>query len=362
MDPPAEQYPHDDDDCIITTTTTTTTTESTHGHSTSSTTRPSPDNNNILENGETINDFSIHWLAHHLTQLTPSSGARNLEPAVLLQALQQNMGLRYELRVGPFLRSELVAHCVSRFYKNSLLLTRDLLHQLTTEELLPFISPAFEAPVLLLADCWLLAVATSSSSCSPPCWAQEQQQEQQQDDDSSNLSERCIQSITTYWKSCYDGFAMQGNDDPDDRLFQFIQELPSHVILQMISQTTSTTAVSKSLGLVVARNVSHDGDANAKNAAAELPFCKLLRLIQPLIVQGLEVSTSDEDESSVVTEEETVYTSDGDDDDDEDSSSLDDILSLLDERGMEQLHASLQILGLDDLWSDDHSRSRAFDV
>jgi hypothetical protein len=294
MAPKGSEYHLQHDDCI-----TISATESSH-----STTRLSRDE--VLENGETGNDFSIQWLAHHLAQLTPS-GARNIEPAVLLQALKRNMTLRYELRVEPFLRSELVAHCVSGFYKNSTRLTRALLHQLTTEELVPFISPAFEAHVLLLADCWLAA--------------------SDGDDGSSNLSERCIQSISTYWKSCYYGLATQGN--PDYRIFHFIEELPRHVILQLVYQTTANSESMWGTSRVE-KNVSCDTNP-------ELPFLKLLRLIRPLLLETSHESAPDDDDILCSS-------------DDEDS--LDDV-SLDEAIDMEQLHSSLQSLGLDDLWSDD---------
>ena len=123
-----------------------------------------------------------------------------LEPRLLLQVIQENQGMSFVERATFFEISELVAHSVHCHAQS---LTQSLLWKLTDERYCPFLSPSFEAPVLLLADCRLGTMSVELLG----------------------LQQRCIASITTYWCACYYGLASLGSsttDNPDILLLEFL--------------------------------------------------------------------------------------------------------------------------------------------
>ena len=136
-------------------------------------------------------DATIDWYADHIFELEPSQ-AGDIEPHHLFQILEKNMELGIEVRVDDFIRSKMVAHCIHQNC-SPLLLTKTLLDKLTNETLLPFISPRFEASVFLIAESRL------SKHGETPAYPRNF------DDDLTDLEQRCIQSITTFWQSCCSG-------------------------------------------------------------------------------------------------------------------------------------------------------------
>ena len=188
--------------------------------------------------GDLLLDAALDWFADHISELEPQE-AGAFEPLHLLQILRKNMCHGIEVRVDDFTRSQMVANCVHQNCSR-LLLTKELLDQLTDEDLLPFISPRFEASVFLIAESRL------SKKCNPSPAVD--------DDALTSLEERCIQSITTFWKSCCSGIKTTDlpspwgglleeskHDEPrrvKDAMLDFFGELRKDVLIKLLEQTS----------------------------------------------------------------------------------------------------------------------------
>jgi hypothetical protein len=177
------------------------------------------------------NQVSIEYHAQKLADYSPQHVLRGaLPPALLYQILERNQVMGYVERATCFQVSKLVAYSV---YHNRHAVTRPLLWKLTDERKCPFLSPCFEAPVLLLINSQL---AASSSSSDP------------RRGELSNLQERCIASITTYWRACYQGMGStapiiettsrkSAGGNPDLSMLEFLHQLPKLVLLALLSKT-----------------------------------------------------------------------------------------------------------------------------
>jgi hypothetical protein len=198
-------------------------------------------------NNDPLLEATLDWCAAHLHEFKVSSSSptqdlvAQLEPEHLLQILHKNKRLGVHIRIDDFCRSALVARCLQN-NANRALLTQDLLHQLTDEELLPFIGPRWEAPIFLLVQAQLLIHKGGGSVQSPPrssfCSMDGTIKGMYSGGDGrdsvvrelSSLEQRCIQSISTYWQTCYTGFCR-----------------PSHALSLLSSFSSSRRSSSSSL-------------------------------------------------------------------------------------------------------------------
>jgi hypothetical protein len=221
----------------------------------------------------------IEYHAQRLANYTPQHVRGALPPALLYQVLERNQEMGYVERATFFQVSKLVAYSV---YHNWHAVTRPLLWKLTDERKCPFLSPCFEAPVLLLIDSQLAASSSSSDSRRGKL---------------SDLQERCIVSITTYWKACYQGLGTTpvgtigrnstcGN--PDLSLLEFLHQLPKLVLLALLSKTCNKA-----------------GDNRHNHEDAHSLASRLFGVVHSkLLLEDHEVwstiSSSNDDESSIV--------------------------------------------------------------
>ena len=181
----------------------------------------------------------MDWCAEPLLEVPPLLAAA-LEPSLLLRILRRNKDMGYGQRVEDFQRSELVVHCVQA-NNNKRLLTEGLLFLLTEEEMLPFLSPRFEAPEFLLAEA---RIANLSSI------------------DLSNLQQRCIQSMTTYWKECIAGF-----DNDMGQVHEFFLQLHTLVLEELLKQTLQD--LDRRMGVESKRNTNTHANINKKEGYYE---------------------------------------------------------------------------------------------
>jgi hypothetical protein len=249
---------------------------------------------NQFRSGNPLMETAIQWCVSHLTEFYPIQ-ARELEPTQFLQILRRNMILGYGSRVEEFQRSELVAHCIHA-NNHPQLTSPQVLFALTDEEILPFVSPQFEAPEFLIAV---------SRICSTP----------KDLDLLSDLEDRCIQSMTAYWKDCVRGFHSTAS------LKKFFEQLPVRVLLALLQRTKIKTDSKRQ------RQVS-----NKTMAKLEPKF--LAKLLLKAVERVLETSDSS-------TDDESVSSCDQDDD-----------LSITDPLENEHIDDYIQNLGLPELLED----------
>jgi hypothetical protein len=250
-----------------------------------------------FRHGNPLMETTMKWCAYHLTEFD-SIQARGLEPKQCLQILKRNMMLGYGSRMEEFQRSDLVAHCIHA-NNHPQLTSPKVLFALTDEEIVPFVSAQFEAPVFLIAV---------SRLCSTP----EDQKLL------SDLEDRCIQSMTTYWKDCARGFHSTAS------LKKFFSKLPVRVLLALL-QRSKVKATSKWQQLK-----SQVSDETMAKLEPKFLAKHLLEVVEKI----LETSESSTDEESV---------SSGDQDDD---------LSVTDPLEHEDVDGYIQDLGLPELLDD----------
>jgi hypothetical protein len=257
---------------------------------------------NQFRSGNPLMEAAIQWCAYHLVEFHPIQ-ARELEPKQFLQILRRNMMLGYGLRMEAFQRSDLVAHCIHANNKNDpqLLTTPKVLFALTDEDMLPFISAQFEAPEFLIAV---------SRLCSTP----------QDQELLSDLEDRCIQSMTTYWKDCVQGFRSTTS------LERFFAKLPVRILVALLRRTKIETT---SKWQQLKRQVSVE-------TMAKLDPKFLAKRLLEVVETVLETS-----ESNSSTDDESVSSGDQDDD-----------LSITDPLENEDVDDYLRDLGLPELLQD----------
>ena len=134
-----------------------------------------------------------------------------MDLATLLEVLERNQKISYVEQISFFQSSEMVAHLIN---KNQKKVSQELLWKLTDESLCPFLSPSFEAPVLLLAD----------------------SQFHHEHGTLSKLQKQCITSISTYWNTCYKGLVMLSETMTSSyvALLDFLHQLPKYVLQEMV--------------------------------------------------------------------------------------------------------------------------------
>ena len=252
---------------------------------------------NQFRSGNPLMEAVVQWCAYHLTEFHPMQ-ARQLEPKQFLQILRRNMMLGYGLRMEEFQRSDLVAHCIHA-NNDPHLTSPKILFALTNEDILPFVSAQFEAPEFLMAVARL---------CSTP----------EDQELLSNLEDRCIHSMTTYWKDCVRGF------HSTDSLKKFFAQLPVRVLLALLQRTKIKTA---SKWQQLKRNVA---DETMAKVEPKLLAKRLLEVVEKVLESG---------ESS--TDDESVSSNDQDDD-----------LSVTDPLENEDVEDYIQYLGLPELLED----------
>ena len=168
--------------------------------------------------------------------------ATTIEPVFLLQILHENKRSHNEaLRLDGITRSKLIAHCVNNCCfddkplqhaqkekcnrKRWAKMTKEMLHKLTDEEFVEYISPQFDAPVFLLAES-KLRPKQKSSDCSK-CRGRRRRRH-----GLSRLEKRCIQSIASEWKCCYKDYCTTSSG-----LLEFLHKLPTAVLMEMFMAT-----------------------------------------------------------------------------------------------------------------------------
>jgi hypothetical protein len=250
-----------------------------------------------FRSGNPLMEAVIQWCAYHLTEFQPVQ-AREIEPKQFLKILRCNMTLGYGIRMEEFQRSDLVAHCIHA-NNDPQLTSPKVLFALTNEDILPFVSAQFEAPEFLIAV---------SRICKTP----------EDQELLSDLEDRCIQSMTTYWKDCVDGFRSR------DSLKKFFSKLPIRVLLALLQRTKVKTA---SKWQQLKRKVSQE-----TMSKIEPKF--LAKRLMEVVDKVLETNESS-------TDEESVSSNDQDDD-----------LSVTDPLEHECVDDYIQHLGLPELLED----------
>ena len=167
--------------------------------------------------------------------------AKSIEPVFLLQILSENQGMQHEdLILDDRTKGSLIAHCVyytclhehpqqtrrSRFTK----LTKELLHELTDEEMIQCISPHYDAPVFLLAEAKLRPKEPTKMPCDGKA---EKSGRRRRRHGLSRLEKRCIQSITCDWICCYKDYCTSSSG-----LIAFLHKLPTVVLMEIFMATT----------------------------------------------------------------------------------------------------------------------------
>jgi hypothetical protein len=344
------------------------------------------DTNNNNKNNDPLLEATLDWCAAHLHEFKATSSSpthdivAQLEPEHLLQILHKNKRLGVHVRIDDFARSALVARCIQN-NANRALLTQDMLHRLTDEELLPFIGPRLEAPIFLLVQAQLLihhknhkegaggVPPPRSSFCSMDGTIKGMYSGDGRDSavrELSSLEQRCIQSITTYWQTCYMGFCrpshalsllssfsssrrsssssllsssstssslsssymveydvssslwLMGEKSGKEAFLEFLHELPLSVLVELLERSSSSSS---------ALNDGEDDDEK-KNGARTLSPQRKSQLLQVLssrstlanmLFQTIQPLLHAEDDTTVLeTDDEASCRADGRDDDDYD--------------------------------------------